>query len=468
MKIVRVACCLACALLAAAPAWAQFGLYGSPEILRLPPPQPATSYGTYGAPAAAPLTAGPSYAAPYGSGAIRPAVASAPTEAPSEAPSLIEADQPPAAPAPADQPSVVEQMLGPEPVDAGPAGGEGCYSGPVECFEEQACGDCLPDYCRCPWFASAMWITMGRDEANRVWTSYQWGNEANQLYNTQDVDLRFHNGVEVHVGRRFCCDQWALEGVYWFLDRQTREATFGGPLSTPLTVGHVEFNGVGANAWFDNAAAHRLRRTNDFQNVEINLIRNRLYGQWDSPWGVDWLVGVRYFRFEERLIFGALQNNSVWGEDGGAVEAYFDDKVVNHLVGFQFGFNADWRVVDGVRLFVTPKLGIYNNHIHQDFQAYLGDGTIATTGSSGVAGTYPVVSSTNHFSFLGQIDVGVDWRFLPRWSLQGGYRLIAVTGVGLADNQFPPYLVDIPEIAAIDTNGDLILHGAFAGLTFNY
>jgi hypothetical protein len=40
--------------------------------------------------------------------------------------------------------------------------------------------------------------------------------------------------------------------------------------------------------------------------------------------------------------------------------------------------------------------------------------------------------------------------------------------VGLADAQIPQYIVDIPEIAHIDSNGDLILHGAFAGLTYNF
>jgi hypothetical protein len=49
-----------------------------------------------------------------------------------------------------------------------------------------------------------------------------------------------------------------------------------------------------------------------------------------------------------------------------------------------------------------------------------------------------------------------------------GYRVVAATGIGLADNQLPQYMVDIPEIANIDHNGQLILHGAFMGITYNF
>ena len=42
---------------------------------------------------------------------------------------------------------------------------------------------------------------------------------------------------------------------------------------------------------------------------------------------------------------------------------------------------------------------------------------------------------------------------------------MAITGVGLADNQIPPYLNDIPAIQDIDRNGSLLVHGAFAGMT---
>ena len=64
--------------------------------------------------------------------------------------------------------------------------------------------------------------------------------------------------------------------------------------------------------------------------------------------------------------------------------------------------------------------------------------------------------------------MGVEWFFAHRWSARFGYRVLAISGIGLADNQIPPYVVDIPAIADIDTNADLIVHGGFATLTFNF
>jgi hypothetical protein len=67
-----------------------------------------------------------------------------------------------------------------------------------------------------------------------------------------------------------------------------------------------------------------------------------------------------------------------------------------------------------------------------------------------------------------QIDVGVDWQLSRNWSARVGYRVVALTGVALADDQFPQYIVDMPEIAHIDSHSSLLLHGAFAGLTYNF
>jgi len=518
-KLLLIAVCAGLTGLCATAAQAQFGLYGAPEIL--PIPQVQTSYA---APQAHAASAQPvaravneSSAATWSpwlqqTSATIPDAYTARQPEPPEPPSFLEADKF-AGPRPAANPASGYPLLGPMPTStpAAPAmpggtqsslisqmleqvdGGDGaaaypaaesypstgcggfgepggCYSTPVAAFEGMAFSGLCGGGC-CPWYASVAYLTMGRNEANRVWTTYEDGNLPNQIGHSNMASLTFEHGYEVRVGRRFgACRQWALEGVYWWLSSFNGYASITHPngVSTPLTVGQVEFLGTGANVWYDGATEHRLWRQNDMYNIELNLIRNRLWAMDCAPWTLNWLLGVRYFRFEEGFTFGTLEGGAYWGQDGGLHEAYAEWQLENHLIGCQFGFEADYWVFSNLRVFATPKLGIYNNHITQYFNIYLGDGTIATTGSSGVPGTYPVRSSTNTVSFLGQLDLGIDWQFLPRWSLRGGYRVIAATDIGLADHQIPPYLVDIPEIAAIDTNGDLVVHGAFAGLTFNF
>jgi len=46
--------------------------------------------------------------------------------------------------------------------------------------------------------------------------------------------------------------------------------------------------------------------------------------------------------------------------------------------------------------------------------------------------------------------------------------VVAVSSIGLADAQIPFYIVDIPAIADIDKNSDLILHGGFATIGYNF
>jgi len=49
-----------------------------------------------------------------------------------------------------------------------------------------------------------------------------------------------------------------------------------------------------------------------------------------------------------------------------------------------------------------------------------------------------------------------------------GYRVVVLTGMGLADNQVPAFLLDTPEIRDIASNANLVLHGGYAGLEFNF
>jgi len=557
MSRIRIAFYAVLAVCSVSTAWGQYGLYGSPEVLRLPPqyaqqapeyvqqvpqctqrvqedlalnphdampmqqPAPAASYipqSRYAAPArtqwsvypdqpqysypaqAATTTYQPyqpyqpgaqyRYPGPVTQGPVRTAAFNTrPTSRPAAgsyvnsgyatrtAAQTALAPIGPGPQGPGMNPTLAEEDVPGGFVDprenAGPC--NGCES--PDCGAGCGCGCTFDNYCgcECPWYASAMALAMSRNTGRRLWTSYETGNEPNQLTNTQDIGLAWKWGGEVRFGRRFCwgCTPVALEASYWTTSafngfHSTVNPLPGGTLSTPLRVGEVEFGSTSATAWFDGAGEHRLWRRDEFHNVEANLIREQLAWASDSPWDIGWALGVRWFRFEENLTFGSVQNGYGWLQDGGAHAAYLNDTITNNLVGFQFGFDAGYCLIDGCRLFVSPKFGIYNNNMHQNFQAYLGNGVIADTGGSGVPGTYPGVATRNALAFLTQIDLGVDWRFSRNWSARAGYRLLAMTGVAQADDQFVQYIVDIPEIAHIDNHASMLLHGGFVGLTYNF
>jgi hypothetical protein len=322
------------------------------------------------------------------------------------------------------------------------------------------------------WYVSAAGVVMSRDRGNRVWTTTQTGVPGSRLMNTQDADAEWQGGYEIRLGRRFLDGRWAIEASYWSihgLDAFARQlAPDPGSLDTLLGIGDLEFNGAAAGTLFNNALEHRLWRHNELDSVELSLVRNCL-AQSDGLLEVNGSLGVRYFRFHEDLTFGSL----VGGMDGwggsGLDEAYLSDRITNNLVGCQFGLDAAYYLGYNLRVTASPKMVLGNNHVTHRFLAYRGDGLPANpAAASGFAGAFPVESSDDVFSFLGQIDVGLEWQFDPRWTAFLGYRFLAATGIGLADHQFSPSLADLPAVGEIDHNGHLIVHGGFAGLKVHF
>lgn len=552
MRLVRALMAVMSVLMLAAPAQAQYGLYGAPSTLPLQPPQPTVqsvpsqypplyvdtseprnpladptaAYPVYANQAyaypsyAARVSADPGYMAPVYSGQWQ-----AGTAVPRVLPETSRVPYDPAyttpvVPTSAYQPGAVPQVPQPIPAPGVPQPG---LPGPITQMLNNApndgqlggcappadygadCGGCSPVSCApyCPtWFGSVAALYMGRNEPNRLWTTFETDNNPNQL--PTDALPDWAVGGEVTIGRFFGCNtcdpcdpcgnsgrMFGVEASYWGLDSMdgySSQAIAGGSVSTPLLVDEIEFGGVNGTVYFDSAAQHIVRRKDEFHNLEVNFLASpggsyqtsgcglcngrgcsRCCGYGTGPFSVGWALGVRYFRFEENYLFGSVDTGRTWGEAGGIYEAYLEDNVRNQLIGAQFGCDLSYRWLPNWRLFAAPKLGIYNNHVEHYFGLTRGDGVVANpTAASGVTGTYPVRSEEDALSFLSEIDLGLDWQVAPNWSMYLGYRVIFATGIALADNQIPTYVVDIPEIADIDTNGDLIVHGAFAGVTLRF
>ena len=192
-----------------------------------------------------------------------------------------------------------------------------------------------------------------------------------------------------------------------------------------------------------------------------------LFGGECNRFGADFIAGVRWFRFQDGLVWGAQRAN-----DGSAYAndwLYLNDHITNDLVGGQLGFNASCRFADRWKVFVTPMFGVYDNHMTLDYNLYA---VSHTTGQQYPASSqtyanpnYPVHSTSDGFACLTQVDVGLDWQFSRHLSTQFGYRVVALTGMGLSDSQLPFYANDTQSIANIQHNDSLILYGVFAGLT---
>ena len=518
MKHLLVATLFGSVVLAASLVRAQGGLYGAPAMLDLQQAQAAPSCSSPSAPMAPlPSVSGPGYrtasasqpgylpsngaygqqigdvsmASPPGTagpGQLTPAVPapnlmapggnppgnppSGPTGVVPNVPSAAQgayAPQPviPGAYPPASSNGVVSQML----QESGCYGNAGAAPPPAAAAAPGACG---PGPCdqgffgpssADQWYASVRGLVMGRGDEPKVWTSANSLVNANQLLNTQ-VNENWAGGWDVVLGRSFCCGQYSLEVEYWGL------AQFGGQAATTAAQGPVNLTFQDNNLAFsqngttytgaqmlDGAVTHAIRRENDVQSVEINLFRNHC--ACGNNLDVCFSVGVRYFRFSDELDFTSNTNYAYPFN-----QALLTDRIVNNLVGFQFGADLNYNLGCGVHCFLNPKIGIYDNHMCLNYNLTNTAGCPAVSTDPNVPGGYPVNSSRDAVAFMSQIDLGLGWQFARNWDAFIGYRVVFATGMGLADDQMPMYFVDLPGISDIKHSGDLLLSGAFAGLTY--
>ena len=397
-------------------------------------------------------------------GALPAGYASAASPTPAPSPKAT----PPVSPSP--DANMMNQMLD-------EAGGSGAPNPRHLGFRQADCGGPIcageGDPCFEPlWYFSAAGLVMTRDRGNRVWTTAESGVAGSRLMHTQDADADWQGGYEIRLGRRFCGGRWAVEAAYWSINGWTgtdgRLTPSPGSLDTLLGIADLEFGGAAAGTLLNNALEHRLRRHDEVDSVEVSLLRSRL-GPGEGLLEVNWSMGARYFRFHEALSLASLvDGGDGWG-GSGLDEAYLRDRITNNLAGFQFGLDACWYLGYNLRLSAAPKMALCNNHVTHRLEVYRGDGLPASpSAASGFAGTFPVASSDDVFSFLGQIDVELAWEFHPQWTAFLGYRFLAATGIGLADQQLAPSLADLPELASIDHNGHVIVHGGFAGLRVRF
>lgn len=345
--------------------------------------------------------------------------------------------------------------------------GSPCYDGCDSCGDG-GCGTCDGSaYGGCygaprsRWFGTLGGLIMTRDKPNRTWFSAESTAFENQLLNSQDVVGDWSGGGEVRIGRAFGCGPCGMptcgiEFTYWTLDPMRDEAGVSGSFyNTPINLDGVMIGANPADLYIDGSPEHRLSRRNEFHNLELNLLQWPVM-QPNQYFNVSWLAGARFFRFDESLVFGAVRNGFTFGDP--AETAYYGVRCENNLVGFQVGAQANCWLGPRLGLFATPKMGIYNNQISQQQVLELGDGTQG----------FDINTNKNDVAFLGELSVGLNYLITPYCNAYLGYRVVAVSGMALSDDQVPQFLIDTPEMERIESSGSLILHGAMAGVQFNY
>jgi hypothetical protein len=356
--------------------------------------------------------------------------------------------------------------------------GNDCYDG--------GCSGSLPCACGPRWFAGAYGLYMTRDRQNPVWTSYDSNDPYGAVLGSPDAAMDWEAGAEIRFGYIFGNDTM-LEFVYWGIFDSVQDAGIaasslgGGMLNSVIDFADLDYDdGIGGtanvNGWYNDAQAHRIRRSFEIHNLELNLLHMPLVGAAGCNTGcasccntccrrglsVGWGVGIRYLMIDEGFQFGTSEDNEVFGDSDD--ELYYNIDIQNSLVGFQTGGRADYWWTNHFGVFSDVKFGVYNNHIthHSSVSGNRGYATANNGPNSGEA--FNIHSSKDDVAFVGEWRAGVNWQLTNHWRAVAAYRAVALTGVALPGEQIPAFFGDYSGVGNIDSNGSMILHGAQLGL----
>ena len=338
------------------------------------------------------------------------------------------------------------------------AGYGGCDSGGCD----TGCGcdvaACAPVCKSRNWFYGLNGLVFNRDYEDDVYLTRD--PMGNTLLST-DADTNTLGGLEFFFGSRNSCGN-GFEMRYWglFNDEATATLTGAASYSTYLTdLQNVIWptSGEDLQTIFDRAETHTITRDNEIHNVEFNFLRRG--GCFTTRTGrcgnYELLHGFRWFEFDEEFHWDVLNTAAVPNA------LYFDTNVRNTLLGYQFGSRANFCLTQRMAFNIGTKVGVYNNRARADQVIQDDLGVYAT-----VNGTdYNFTDAKNDISMLGEIDLGVS-RLVSQCSrINLGYRAIGVSGIALAPDQYSNFNAVTP-IRDIQSNGNLLLHGAYFGFEF--
>ena len=151
---------------------------------------------------------------------------------------------------------------------------------------------------------------------------------------------------------------------------------------------------------------------------------------------------------------------------GETDEVRYRINTINSLVGFQVGGVGTYCVGPRFSLNAGSKLGIYGNNIRHESDIYGSAGNAVINNGPNNGRSFMVHNNKEDVSFLGELFVGGSYCLTNHWSVSGGYRAIAVTGLASPTDQIYPDLRGINDLYTIESTSSLVLHGAYFGAQY--
>ena len=346
----------------------------------------------------------------------------------------------------------------------------------LPCTAGVAGSDCSSGHCGHQWFGSVGAVILGAPSRESTYLTYNATTFA-PVMQTSDVNRQFSGGVEVNVGRTCGCGDWGMGFTYWGIYPAAQQADIYNttyPIGTYLRFDGLDYNGNPGTLYWNNVFHQRIVTNQQINSVELNLFGNCGCGLWGCNscmgcqcgprLGTGWGMGLRYFQFNDDFRFYSDNADNVF--DDSANEIQYLQRTRNNLLGFQIAGGLNYRVFNCFSVYGTSKAGIYGNHaiVNQAVYGSAGDATVNNGPYTGTA--YRFQSSANNLAFLGQLDLGGRYQINKCWSIDGGYRMVGVTGLALTDGQIPSNFAYIPDAQRVHSGDCILLHGGYVGASF--
>ncbi len=302
------------------------------------------------------------------------------------------------------------------------------------------------------------------------------GATPHQFLTTDDANHGDFGGFDASIIRRRATGK-GFELRYLNLTPSEATATLGG---NPITlvnqfgqIGHM--SGITHQQAFDLAHIHEVTRDSSIQNAEFNLLRmgRQAHTRRGQQATSEYLLGFRYFKFEETLSYSGLGIRPNGFVGGDITRADYVSEVENELFGAQFGGRSEINLFNRMSLLIGLKAGIFQNNVSSRQRASTlgipGDERIAQVLNNPNQGAlYDLSGEADDYTLLGEIDLGLTFRITKSIRLRGGYKALFVDDIAFADDQIGFDFNNIQFNSIPRANDDLVLHGGYFGIDFAF
>lgn len=252
-----------------------------------------------------------------------------------------------------------------------------------------------------------------------------------------------------------------------YMGGQEWQDTVGVTSTTPTLFSFISDFGTSPFDGFDDpdrSLSHTVAHRSEFHTAEINYRRRTMWPY--CRFQGSWLIGLRYLRYDDSLVFSATGTDNNTGSFNGLRFYQSSDSFRNSLFGPQAGFDFWWNIRPAVSLGIAAKGAWVLNDIDRTTNL-----TANSIGTGATQGTQLLTDGLDDVSVLGEVSLQLAWRISHSWTIRSAYYGIGVDDIafGSVDRETNRDFVfqQAPQDAVVNFD-DLFVHGFSLGAEYQW